>query len=331
MSSSLEQQIQFDRDMSRANWRRGIGAVVFRELTEEAFLAGPNSDRLDLELLQQEMKAKRIDVATGDLGPLWISAYTVSDVAIRGVMHGVRKRAVSLIDDRDAPLGRFAKDLNKYVFWNSANTALEEAGATMAHFPISLVRTISTFAASHSPALDGVERFMPKRLNDVADLLESPDVQTMFDQALLPANGFWADFSTNVVNFRRTNLASVTPYSFTDGKVAFSDQALHLMRRSIRVANRSPDLGETSSSGCPARHAKINPRHITDMEYLRELSVVFGKTPEELLAPREQNVAQAGLRCVIAALRAGDQVVRQYQDRLNKTAKRRRTSNVSFS
>lgn len=317
--------------MSRATWQRGIGAVVFRELTEDAFLAGPNKDRLNLELLQQEMKAKRIEDSTGDVGPLWTPAYTISHVAIRGVMHDARKRAVTLIDDRDAPLARFAKDLDKYIFWNSADTALEEAGDTIAHFPISLARTISTYATSHSPALDGVERFIPKRLNDIADLLERPDVQIMFDQALLPANGFWADFSTNVANFRRTNLAGVTPYSFIDGKVAFSDQALQLMRRSVRVANGSPDLGETSSSGCPARHAKINPRHITDMEYLKELSVVFGKTPEELLAPREQNVAQVGLRCVIAALRAGDKVVRQYQDRFNKAAKHRRTHDLFSS
>lgn len=310
--SELEQRpVQIDRDMSRANWQRGIGAVVCRELTEEAFSAEPAIDHLSYGSLGNEVRHSGL----GHIEPLWATAYTVSNIAVRTAMIVVRRRAVSMIDNQGAPLFRVGLDIRQYAFWSSANSVFEEVGDTVAHFPISLARTISEHAATYARTQDGFERFMPRSLNDVADLLESPDVQLMFNQALLPANGFWGTFSTRAEGLDRSRLTAY-PYAFTEGQVTFSDAALQQMRESIKAANTTSNVSETSSSGCPARHTRVNPQYIPDQSRLTELSQALGKTPEELLAPRERNVAQTGLQFVISALRAGNRAAEKYLDGL---------------
>ncbi len=306
MSESEQQPVQIDRDMSRANWQRGIGAVVFRELTEEAFLTEPVVDHLDYALFRQEARSR--DPRWTGIKPLWKTAYIVSHIAVRTAMQDVHKRAASLVDDQNAPLFRVGLDIGRYAYWDSASTVLEEVGDTVAHFPISLARSIST----HAPTKGGSKRFTPESLHDVADLLESPDVELIFNQALLAANGFWGTYSTSA----GSSILIAPPFCFNGDQVSFSDLALRKMRDSLKVANTTSNASETSSSGCPARHTRVNPQYIPDQSRLAELSLAFGKTPEELLAPHEQNVAQTGLRFVISALRAGNDAAEKYLAKL---------------
>lgn len=308
-----------ERDMSRAVWQRTIGAVVMQELTEDALSSAPGLDYLTAGNLDYEIEAEcRIPV---DVSALWASAYAVSHLAVRSAFKPIFKRVEQL--EVDVLPDKYSHDLSAYTYWKNNQDLMLEAQQTVTHFPVSLARSVCLHANNElygrTSSISVDDRFSPRSLDQIADLLDSPDIISMYDQSLFAANGFWKGFSTSTRGIE-VGAIKFAPYKFIEDRVAFSELTLRDMRSSVKDANNARPVmkqkySPTSSSGCPARFTNVSASLGTTDAHLVELAEAFGKTSEELLAPREFSPARLGLQFVARSLREASPIADKFLKR----------------
>lgn len=296
MSAEFSERPHPERDLSRATWQRSIGAVVMRELTEQAFQEIPELTEVQLEICESNAHPK-----SSAMGLSWARAYYLAEPLLRARTDHIYR------ETETAPYW-LRQQFWKYTFAKDINNVMTEGMSTMAAFPLSLARSITETVEDTLVSDTKKSGLEANSLEDIATMLRQPYLRNMIETSLLTSNGFWKGFSTEKKAALPEALHEMNIYIFhDDGTVSFNSEAVSAMREAIRFVNTDGfshphPVMEQSSSGCPARHLRPSFNSAQDMVYLEMLSEYFEKTPEQLTEKREQNVVQMGLDFVAAGL-----------------------------
>lgn len=294
------------RDLSRANWQRGAGAIIMRELTDGIY---DEIHTFTADNIEDIWKASIEDLHQYNhegLSLLWSLAYNTSDFVFINTFTEVDNKLPEIVD-RDVE-NKLKTDFETHTYATTPEGTMREARNTSIHFPISLARSICAHAYySDKPRQ---ELYKPQTLADIASMIDRPDFRLMVDQAMFAANGFWKGFSTNVNSLATTGFNSEV-YNFKDDEFSFSDSSIALLRRTIKLNNlpkskRFSHFG-SSSSGCPAQHLKPSQSAL-EADDLEWLSKLFDKSPSELVDERKQSVAQEGISYLVKNLKSVSRV-----------------------
>lgn len=175
------------RDLSRAQWQRGAGAIIMRELTEGAFDEVPSLNPEDINAIWDNAHEDTKLYSHEGLSLLWSAAYNTSDFV---VSKAFAELPLFLNDAKAEELSdSIGSDFEKYVWASHPPNAMTEAKRTMAHFPVSLARSICNHAQYSIDPLSGL--YQPQSLAEIALMLERTDFRLMINQAMFAANGFW--------------------------------------------------------------------------------------------------------------------------------------------
>ena len=299
-----EQHIQSDapeRDLSRAIWQRGVGAVIMRELTDGAFDELPDFTLENTQYIWDESLNKLRTYSHEGLTLLWSGAYQTSKFVMDHSFDMVY-RTLSEVASRDVD-AILRSGFNKFTYAGNPRAGITESKETMTYFPVTLARSICAHARTQDSSES--DRFKPQTLDEIADLLESPDFTAMVDASMFTANGFWRGFSTGVNSLATAGFVNM-PYEFINGEVTFSDSSSLLLKKQVKDNNHTGVNGNgygNSTSGCPAQHLTPSEASITihDGDSLRYM---FDKTQEELFSVHEQSVTQTGLTYLVQGLKA---------------------------
>lgn len=305
----------------RAAWQRSVGAVLMRELTAGAFDTSP-IESIDLERIWNYASSSYKHTYSHEgLNVFWATAQYTSEMMIDTAFTEVDNNIADL-RERDTS-GFIENELMKNTYYGEIDSVIREAKASAGNFPISLARSICKRARQNKIDSD---RYTLRSFDDLASLLDSPDVRLMVDQSLVAANGFWRGFSTGVNSLATTGFL-MSPYEFADEKVMYTQSAIKTLRTSVKqVNNRTTSYTgfsavRGSSSGCPARHLwpTFNEE---DAPKIEALGTLFGKSAEEVLVPHPDSVVQAGLTYMVGGLRAingtHQKWMQKYEERLQR-------------
>lgn len=304
-----EQEHQLVRDMSRPEWQRGIGAVIFRVVGDTLFADGeltvPDMDQTDIWAARNE-REKAVD-------PFWYRAHDAIETMLKGRR---AKAADSLPPEVGDGLRRFTHF--GYQSRGEPYDVISESVAAQVHFPLNLAQIISVEAEERE-----VSGFAVRSYSDVADVLDRSDVRLMIDQALLAKNGAWPSLSTEKGISRRymdivetfnpsveaRDAASEIVFD-EQGRVAWQPRLLERLRDELRRVNREGNSNIEScvttlaSSGCPARHQQPSETAIKPHEMvLAKLVAATGKSRQELIGWRPTSVVEDGLTFMSTILR----------------------------
>lgn len=290
-----------ERDLSRANWQRGAGAIAMRELTEGAFDDLPAFTTEASEEIWQQAYDRIYLLRHEGLSLLWSGAYKTSQFIVDSCFNNIFENLeIALSRDVNAHL---KTSFGEYTYEDQPKATMTESKDTLTHSPITLARSICAHARVDDKS--DSDRFRPQTLNDIAALLESSDFKAMVDDAMFTANGFWKGFSTSINSLATTGMMMKT-YDFDGGEVRFTNHASKQLKKVMRANNKTGNnyygYGK-STSGCPAQHERPSEPSISTQE-IDSLNIIFNKPTEELLAKHDSSVAQEGLSYLARGLRA---------------------------
>lgn len=291
------------RDMSRADWQRELGAVIFRITGDQLFAAGPIRTP---DMTSVDLWARRTEEEKG-VDAFWYRAHSAVLSALLPRAFTAAEAMPSEIDD----------SIKSHTFRGIVPRVVSEAVDAQVHFPLNLAQLVSVTASRR-----GIDGFTVDSYSDVADLIDRTDVQTIINQALLTRNGMWEDLSSQS-GISRDFLDPLdhSPASyeariiekslrFQQGSVCINEELQQTLLTELRKVNAngssdpSEDTSRLTTSGCPARHHRIH--HATVKRWPLELNALAAasNTPiSELTATRETSVVEDGLRFMADYLR----------------------------
>ena len=293
MSQSIEQG---SRDLSRAEWQRSVGAVIFTQAADEVF-AGEMSDMPDLNTTVAW--AKRNQYMTG-VDSFWYLAHDVVYSIFAKRLTERRPHVPTIAEPDVMEFTHFGSA------FNSVTEVMDEALRTQAAFPLNTAQLISLKAAEQ-----GIAGYEVTTYAQMAQMLRRSDFRDIVATSLLTSNGVWQNVSLD----KGISDGAVTEESgadmiknfyealeFTaDDTVVMGEpmqQRLYAALKEVNKAglSRTGFMANRASSGCPARH--LRP-HFTDSEAdtlkLDALSRAYGKESAELQSQRHQSVVEDGL------------------------------------
>jgi hypothetical protein len=304
-----------ERDMTRAHWQMGAGAVVMNQLARQYYqesLRAFGEDNIKILLNLTDYFGRQYG-----LYGTWAQA------------HALASGFMKTIDFNPKTTTDIEAQMVRHTYAKSANGATEEGMMTEARFPLNLAYLISAEAREKS-----VDGFEVKSLLDIADFFRRPDFRRMVDQSAFTLNNIWGGFAAMPSTEIHIPLISsdISPpevsFEFSDGQVAFSEEFgnfLHseLVRVNQQGLSEGTEIQHRTSTGCPVRH--LQPHFSSDPEAqdeLARLAVHFGKTPEELTAKQDKTVIEEGLDHLADVFEQADQILAQ-QGKLTMNISRR--------
>jgi hypothetical protein len=291
-----------ERDMSRAEWQRGIGAIVFARAVDQILSAEPELPAMqDIEAAVEKREAQ-----TG-IPIFWLRAHrTLSTI----LTERIEQQEDELLP-RSAEQG--IKLHTHFGRHGDPRDTLYEGFNAQIHFPLNIAQIIAMTARRWQ--IPGYEL---RTYKDLSAFLVRPDFIAMMNQALVASNGAWQRLSSEegveTHTFDRSEPVDgmsgnvLDDLVFSDNTVAFGSLTLARLRERMRYVNQKgssthPAVLERTSSGCPARHQKPSFAYTTaDWQALHALAGDYGVPVHDLLVARERNPVEDGLHFMATVL-----------------------------
>lgn len=289
-----QEGLSHERDMSRAEWQRSIGAVVFTQAMDHLLAEGPIElpDMHDVNVTSTHWET------VGYAPSFWTAAH----LTVAGILEN-RLKTGEYQPSPDARQG-----IHDYTYYRTPLLVIQEGIKAQVGFPLNMAQLISQEAAYR-----GVTGYEIGGHAQLATFLRREDFRSMIHTALLARNGAWEHISVNAglpadihdaADHRP--ITSVAQHvargiQFTDGKVDFTEAHRRELLQELQIANAHGNSlrgvhATRTSSGCPVRH--LRPQFTPGDESqatLGRLAEYYDLTVEELTTPRRQTVVEDGL------------------------------------
>lgn len=285
-----------NEQMDRAEWQRGEGMAMFRQLSDGVF------QDIDQDIsngaIAEALKTARRET----MHETYHRAYEVGFT----VVQAARQRYFESDFQKDIeahPVS--AKRLDDMTFAQSPMQLYDEVVASVASLPLNILEM-----AQRKGRLVHPDKTVYQNLGSVAHIMTSEWFGSVIDQAAFTKNAYWGTLSISPLQDAETSDAprlQVTNFDYdtTGDALTFDFDAATKQRLTgdLRATNhnfRSPKpvitAGEINgtTSGCPARfrHAVVKP------DVAADLAERYGKPAEELIGPRPTNGIQDSLACL---------------------------------
>ncbi|MDB5176137.1 MAG: hypothetical protein JWM81_995 [Candidatus Saccharibacteria bacterium] len=301
------------RDISRIEWQRSVGHIIFSEMAEEILAAVPESTWNPLWFA--ELKDCEIDASNP-----WEVAYQAGlmfeDLASVALENSPLRQKI----DKSGVNFQFSE----FSFHRSMQNLAQETIPTAAHFPLHVLGTLNRLheAVYSTPLITTT--------SSLQSALRSSDFSGMLHAMALAPNSYWpGDFSSrpyesDPIKYYRTDdyeEASDFPvkYKKLDEALLPDDTSVLGFRykpnralAQIRDQNQKGLSASESTvlhratSGCPVRLATGAFNTPKSQQAVAKLAAVLGKSPAELMARRERSGIQIGLDSLISVLEQVD-------------------------
>lgn len=283
------------RDISRAQWQRGEGMVLYSNHADNAY--ADNTMYLDdaalSEILSNQYSSSSSDYNEfsfeGTEDPIVIQAVRIANALFPSPnkQFGSQHTIPSLIEN----------NIGRHTYAQTFEGTFEEANDTMRAFPLTLALTLSAAASER-----GIAGYELQCLRDYAAMFRKKDFRNMVDAAAFTNSGFWGSYSNSMEPDLRPLIGDdAIVYDQDSEQMGFSEPFVRQLHERMRLKNKkgdsdAPNIAVRPSSGCPARHlAPHFEGNQNSGASIEALAKHFGMSASEVVATREKSAINVGL------------------------------------